>query len=201
MLGNAARRDLPPYPGFSHYGGTDQWKSRPRPGFRIFGNRRVSGAHPRFRENRGDGCNRFCSYCIIPPARKGPVPPAGRNATGKWKGWRRRGIPETVLVGINLTAYGQDCGLTLCDAVESVCAVGGIRRVRLGSLEPDAPHPRGHSPVGRPAQTLSTVPSVTSKWLRCHPAADEPPLFRRGICRRLRRPSPRLSPAVPSPPM
>lgn len=85
-----------------------------------------------------DGCNRFCSYCIIPYARgrvrSRPLAEMRREV----EGLAAQGYTETVLVGINLTAYGQDCGLTLCDAVESVCAVGGIRRVRLGSLEPDA---------------------------------------------------------------
>ena len=46
-----------------------------------------------------------------------------------------------MLVGINLTAYGQDPGRNLCDAVEIACGVEGIHRVRLGSLEPDMPHP------------------------------------------------------------
>jgi threonylcarbamoyladenosine tRNA methylthiotransferase MtaB len=49
----------------------------------------------------------------------------------------RNGYKEVVLVGINLSAYGTDLGLTLCDAVEAVCAIDGIERVRLGSLEPE----------------------------------------------------------------
>jgi len=47
------------------------------------------------------------------------------------------GYREAVLVGINLSAYGQDCGLTLAHAVQAVTAVEGIERVRLGSVEPD----------------------------------------------------------------
>lgn len=42
-----------------------------------------------------------------------------------------------MLVGINLSAYGQDEGLNLADAVECVCAQEGIERVRLGSVEPE----------------------------------------------------------------
>lgn len=84
-----------------------------------------------------DGCNRFCSYCIIPYARgrvcsKNPDDlrhELGRIAAG--------GYREVVLTGINLSAYGQDLGLTLCDAVEIACAQDGIQRVRLGSLEPE----------------------------------------------------------------
>ena len=47
------------------------------------------------------------------------------------------GYREVVLTGINLSAYGQELGLHLCDAVEAACAVPGILRVRLGSLEPE----------------------------------------------------------------
>jgi threonylcarbamoyladenosine tRNA methylthiotransferase MtaB len=47
------------------------------------------------------------------------------------------GYREVVLVGINLTAYGQDTGHSICDAVEVACGIDGIERVRLGSIEPD----------------------------------------------------------------
>lgn len=84
-----------------------------------------------------DGCNRFCSYCIIPYAR-GRV--RSRNLDDLKQELERlaaNGYKEVVLVGINLTAYGQDNGLTIADAVDTACSVEGIQRVRLGSLEPD----------------------------------------------------------------
>lgn len=84
-----------------------------------------------------DGCNRFCSYCIIPYAR-------GRVRSKPIDALRTElaqiadgGYREIVLVGINLSAYGQDIGLQLCDAVDAAAAVPGIQRIRLGSLEPD----------------------------------------------------------------
>lgn len=84
-----------------------------------------------------DGCNRFCSYCIIPYAR-------GRVRSKPLDALERElakiaanGYREVVLTGINLSAYGQDLGLSLCDAVEAACARSGIARVRLGSLEPE----------------------------------------------------------------
>ena len=84
-----------------------------------------------------DGCNRFCTYCIIPYAR-GRVRSKGLpELRAELYELSQNGYTEVVLVGINLTAYGQDNGLTLCDAVETACAVPGITRVRLGSLEPD----------------------------------------------------------------
>lgn len=84
-----------------------------------------------------DGCNRFCSYCIIPYARGRVRSKPLDELEQEVRELAEQGYVEVVLVGINLTAYGQDLGLSICDAVERVCAVEGIRRVRLGSIEPD----------------------------------------------------------------
>ena len=84
-----------------------------------------------------DGCNRFCSYCAIPYARGRVRSRAPKDIHNELEQLAAQGYKEVVLVGINLTAYGQDCGLTIADAVDSACAVEGIERVRLGSLEPD----------------------------------------------------------------
>lgn len=84
-----------------------------------------------------DGCDRFCSYCIIPKAR-------GRV---RWKpiddikneviALTENGYTEIVLVGINLSAYGKGSDLTLADAVFAVSENEKVKRIRLGSLEPD----------------------------------------------------------------
>ncbi len=84
-----------------------------------------------------DGCNRFCSYCIIPYARGRVRSRAPEDIRAELRRLADKGYKEVVLVGINLTAYGQDNGLTIADAVEAACEVEGIERVRLGSLEPD----------------------------------------------------------------
>ena len=84
-----------------------------------------------------DGCNRFCSYCIIPYARgrvrSKPLPEL-REELAALGG---NGYREVVLTGINLSCYGQDSGLGLWDAVEAVCGLPEVERVRLGSLEPE----------------------------------------------------------------
>ncbi len=84
-----------------------------------------------------DGCNRFCSYCIIPYARgrvrSKPLDEIRKEAAAL----AENGYTEIVLVGINLSSYGTDCSLTLSDAVAAVCEIDTIKRVRLGSLEPD----------------------------------------------------------------
>lgn len=84
-----------------------------------------------------DGCERFCTYCIIPTARgfvrSKPLDEIKKEA----ENLSRAGFSEIVLVGINLTSYGKGENFDLADAVDAVCSVEGIKRVRLGSLEPD----------------------------------------------------------------
>lgn len=83
-----------------------------------------------------DGCNRFCSYCIIPYAR-GRVRSKPLDVLEKeLKSLSDAGFAEVVLVGINLSAYGQDTGKNICDAVELAAGMD-FERIRLGSLEPD----------------------------------------------------------------
>lgn len=83
-----------------------------------------------------DGCNRFCTYCIIPYAR-GRV--RSRSIEEIREESQRIGqhYREVVLVGINLSAYGSDIGSDLLEAVRAAASAEGIERVRLGSLEPD----------------------------------------------------------------
>lgn len=85
-----------------------------------------------------DGCNRFCSYCIIPYAR-GPV--RSRELSEIVREVKRlagEGFAEFVLTGIHLASYGLGTSDTLLDVLEAVSAVDGVQRVRLGSLEPAA---------------------------------------------------------------
>lgn len=85
-----------------------------------------------------DGCDRFCSYCIIPYARGHVRSATLDDVRSEAQALAKSGYKEIVLVGINLSSYGKDIGLDLSDAVEAVCsAVGEDLRVRLGSLEPD----------------------------------------------------------------
>ncbi len=84
-----------------------------------------------------DGCDRFCSYCIIPYARGRVRSRSPEDIREELRVLVKAGYREAVLVGINLTSYGKDNGLSLADAVEAACSVDGIDRVRLGSLEPD----------------------------------------------------------------
>ncbi len=84
-----------------------------------------------------DGCDRYCSYCIIPTAR-GPIRSKSLDDLNlELEQIANAGYKEVVLVGINLSSYGKDTGYRLIDAIELACSIDGIERVRLGSLEPE----------------------------------------------------------------
>ena len=83
-----------------------------------------------------DGCNQFCSYCIIPYAR-GRV--RSRNIESVLKeirGLAKMGYQEVALAGIHLSSYGVDCEESLLHLIQEIHKIDGIRRIRLGSLEP-----------------------------------------------------------------
>ncbi len=83
-----------------------------------------------------DGCNQFCSYCIIPYAR-GRVRSRGLESVLKEvEELSKRGCKEVVLTGIHLSSYGVDCDDNLLHLIREVHKIKGIRRIRLGSLEP-----------------------------------------------------------------
>lgn len=83
-----------------------------------------------------DGCNRFCTYCIIPYAR-GRVRSRSLDEILEESVRIGKHYREIVLVGINLSSYGSDIGTNLLEAVKTASSANGIERVRLGSLEPD----------------------------------------------------------------
>lgn len=83
-----------------------------------------------------DGCDRFCTYCIIPTARGRVRSRSLQSIAEQARLAAESGHKEVVLTGINLSCYGEDIGATLGDAVKAA-DVEGIERIRLGSLEPE----------------------------------------------------------------
>ena len=84
-----------------------------------------------------DGCDRYCTYCLIPKARGDIRSRDLADIEKEAECLSQQGFCEVVLVGINLTSYGRDTGIDICDAVKAASKPDGIKRVRLGSLEPD----------------------------------------------------------------
>lgn len=84
-----------------------------------------------------DGCNQFCSYCIIPYVRGRIRSRKPEQVLAEVKRLSEHGYREVVLTGIHLSSYGQDLeGVTLIDLIEKINQIDGIERIRLGSLEP-----------------------------------------------------------------
>ena len=85
-----------------------------------------------------DGCDRFCSYCIIPYARGRIRSRKIESVVNEITQIANNGIKEVVITGIHVASYGRDFkdGTELIDLLEAINKIDGIQRIRLGSLEP-----------------------------------------------------------------
>ncbi len=85
-----------------------------------------------------DGCNNFCSYCIIPYARGRVRSRKIADVVSEIKDIAKEGIKEVVITGIHIASYGKDFkeNIGLIDLLEEINKIDGIERIRLGSLEP-----------------------------------------------------------------
>ena len=85
-----------------------------------------------------DGCDRFCSYCIIPYARGRVRSRKPEHVISEITEIAKNGIKEVVITGIHIASYGKDFnnGYKLIDLLEEINKVEGIERIRLGSIEP-----------------------------------------------------------------
>lgn len=84
-----------------------------------------------------DGCNRSCAYCIIPKARGRVRSRSVESIVEQAKKLADAGHKEIVLTGVNISCYGQDIGINVCDVIEAVAAIDNVHRIRFGSLELD----------------------------------------------------------------
>ena len=83
-----------------------------------------------------DGCNHFCTYCIIPFLRGKPVSRPAQNIISEIQRLIDSGTKEIIFTGIHLGIYGRDIDTSLADLIRRVSHVDGLKRLRLGSLEP-----------------------------------------------------------------
>lgn len=106
-----------------------------------------------------EGCNNHCTYCIIPSVR-GPIRSRPlESIRAETERLAAAGFTEIVLTGIHLSSYGRDWqdGTTLLDAIRTVHEVGGVQRIRLGSLEPTIA-------TASFAQALAAMPKVCPQF-------------------------------------
>ena len=83
-----------------------------------------------------DGCNQFCSYCVIPYARGRVRSRSLESVVKEVQGLSEKGFQEVVLTGIHLSSYGVDTGDSLLHLIRKVHEIPGVERIRLGSVEP-----------------------------------------------------------------
>lgn len=97
-----------------------------------------TGEHTRAYLKVQDGCNQFCTYCIIPYTRGRIRSRELEDVVSEVTTLAKNGYKEVVLTGIHLSSYGRDRGEgdSLLTLIQAVHAIEGIERIRLGSLEP-----------------------------------------------------------------
>lgn len=95
-----------------------------------------TGEHTRAYLKVQDGCNQFCSYCIIPYVRGRVRSRKKEDVLEEVARLTAKGYQEFVLTGIHLSSYGVDMEETLLSLIQAVHAIPGVKRIRLGSLEP-----------------------------------------------------------------
>ncbi|MBR2209578.1 MAG: tRNA (N(6)-L-threonylcarbamoyladenosine(37)-C(2))-methylthiotransferase MtaB [Synergistaceae bacterium] len=83
-----------------------------------------------------DGCNHFCTYCVIPFLRGRPISRPVKNILDEIKRLIDGGIKEIIFTGIHLGLYGKDLDFDLAKLIREVSKIKDLRRLRLGSLEP-----------------------------------------------------------------
>lgn len=85
-----------------------------------------------------DGCNRFCTYCLIPYARGSVCSKDPKKVISEVKKLAEHGFKEIILSGIHTASYGLDLegNVTLINIIEEIEKVEGIERIRIGSIEP-----------------------------------------------------------------
>ena len=96
-----------------------------------------TGEHTRAYIKIQDGCNQFCSYCIIPYVRGRVRSRKPEDIVNEVKTLAATGVKEVVLTGIHISSYGTDLeNISLIELIEAIHEIEGIKRIRLGSLEP-----------------------------------------------------------------
>ncbi|MCD7745220.1 MAG: tRNA (N(6)-L-threonylcarbamoyladenosine(37)-C(2))-methylthiotransferase MtaB [Lachnospiraceae bacterium] len=118
-----------------------------------------------------DGCNQFCTYCIIPYARGRVRSRQVSDVLREVRELAQNGCREVVLTGIHLSSYGSDLGTSLLSLIQEVHEIPGIARIRLGSLEPGII-------TGEFARALRALPKVCPHFHLSLQSGSDPVLKR-----------------------
>lgn len=112
---------------------SDVAKERDFEELKIHESREKTRAHIKISE----GCDNFCSYCIIPYVRGRVRSRAAEDIISEANELAKTGVKEVVLTGIHISSYGKDLGdVTLSELISNIADIDGIERIRLGSVEP-----------------------------------------------------------------
>mgnify|MGYP002242252368 CR=1 FL=1 len=116
-----------------------------------------------------DGCNQFCTYCIIPFARGRVRSRKIEEVLSEVETLAAKGYKEVVLTGIHLSSYGVDFPEekkeTLLSLIRAVHEIEGIRRIRLGSLEPGIVTREFAEGIAALPKVCLHFPSFPAEWL------------------------------------
>ena len=114
-----------------------------------------------------DGCDRFCSYCIIPYARGRVRSRQIKNVVEEVQELAKSGVKEIVLTGIHIASYGKDFkeNITLIELLEKINKIEGIQRIRLGSLEPTIIDEEFLDRLVKNRKDMSSFSFISSKWM------------------------------------
>ena len=114
-----------------------------------------------------DGCDRFCSYCIIPYARGRVRSRQKLEILEEITKIAEKGIKEVVLTGIHIASYGKDFkeNIGLIDLLEEIDKIDGIERIRLRFIRTKINNRRIYRKIIKIKTYLSAFSFITSKWM------------------------------------
>ena len=116
-----------------------------------------------------DGCDRFCSYCIIPYARGGKVRSRDlESIVNEANKLADKGYKEIVLTGIHVASYGKDvtdANMNLLTVIKAIDKIENIERIRLSSVEPVLFTEEFVEEVSKMEQSVSSLSFIITKWM------------------------------------
>lgn len=114
-----------------------------------------------------DGCDRFCSYCVIPYARGKVRSRKPENIVKEIEAISKNGIKEVVITGIHVASYGKDFkdNYRLIDLLEEINAIDGIERIRLRINRAIITFRGVYKKTYKIRQNMSSFSFIFAKWL------------------------------------